>query len=678
MGACAGVALLVLPVGATGQTAQGPEPRDLLAIQEPRALELSPDGSQVLLETRKADPEENEYRRALWRLSTRDGAKARRLELPEGARSPRWGPEGERIAFLAPGDSGDALQVWVSGSNDAPSQVTRHASGVQSFRWSPTGRTLAFTTLGPAPEFESRTGQVDRGIEIDPESFVIYRLFGNQIFRDAQRRRELWLASLRDSASQRVSDTLSVEEFRWSPSGNQLAFSARPGANVRIVSSIFVHEVGEGRYRVVQRGRLGRPLALDGAVSFSSPFWSPSGDRLGFLRTDHTDRWSALGELGVYTFASGKVRYLTSAESQEFYGPEFHWLRQDTIFVENTSEARRGLFGISVADGSVTPLRVTDQFASDFSLSRNGSVAAWVGQSVGSPPEVYASERPFGSARKISNLNASHRDVWLPEAESVRWQAADGTEVQGWLLPPRDAPEGGKAPLLVVVHGGPGYAVTNRFHPYPAWLYPVQVFAARGYWVFLPNYRGTGSFGKDFREPAANDREPVTDILAGIDALVERRSVDENRIGIMGQSHGAWLGPMVVAERPKFAAASFAEGAGNYLSLYGQMPGWLNRNIHEHNVGASPYEATERYLELSPAFRESFTATTPTLLEFGQESLAVQGLEFATALWRHDTPLEFVIYPETGHNIAKPALHIDSMERNLRWFERWIPTGPRP
>jgi len=120
-----------------------------------------------------------------------------------------------------------------------------------------------------------------------------------------------------------------------------------------------------------------------------------------------------------------------------------------------------------------------------------------------------------------------------------------------------------------------------------------------------------------------------------------------------------------------FKAASFAEGSGNLATNYAQMPGWSNLNVHEYYYDGSPYDNPRRYLELSPVF--SFKGmTTATLLEYGEKSLAVQGLELQSALWRQGVPHEMVIYPKTGHNISSPTLMLESIKRNLDWFDYWM------
>jgi dipeptidyl aminopeptidase/acylaminoacyl peptidase len=148
--------------------------------------------------------------------------------------------------------------------------------------------------------------------------------------------------------------------------------------------------------------------------------------------------------------------------------------------------------------------------------------------------------------------------------------------------------------------------------------------------------------------------------------------VDEQKVGVTGHSHGAWLGPQVLTTHPKlFRAASFAEGGVDLISAYGYMPGWLNLAVHDYYYGGSPFGALQRYIAISPMFHVA-GLTTPVLLEFGDQSLAVQGLEFQTSLWRCGVPNELIIYPRTDHNMVRPAQEAESMDRNLDWFDYWM------
>jgi dipeptidyl aminopeptidase/acylaminoacyl peptidase len=394
------------------------------------------------------------------------------------------------------------------------------------------------------------------------------------------------------------------------------------------------------------------------------------------LRTDESNRFGSVAEVGIYDLSSTTTRFVTSADQQELSASYFHWVSPDTLFVEYTDRANRGLYRLSLDDGSTIPVWAPEADAKGFSFDEKNRRAIWLQESADQPPEVYTDRRPLDEGRKISSLNDSLHDLWFPSPKSITWMSTDGTKVQGWLIQPGNRAQADPPPLLVLVHGGPGAVTTNRFGPYRGWPYPVQIFAARGYAVFIPNYRQTDSFGKDFQKISGLDEEPVDDIVTGIEHLLGRGEAAQDRIGIMGYSWGGRLAPLVAAEKPIIQAASIAEGVGlNPLSNYGQGSGFSGIGVREYHVGANPYEKPSRYLEPSPVFRSRFTKTTPTLLEYGQKGEVIQGLELGRALWRQGTPHKFVIYPGTGHGLRKPAQLLESMRRNLEWFERWIPTG---
>lgn len=690
---------VVAPASAqTGSTSAGvasaaeagvPEPSDLLSSVTFGKPHLSPDGRSVIVRTRRADLEENRYRVRAWRIPTDTTGDPVALDLPTRARDLEWLPDGRRIAFLAPAEG--SLQVWVrSIGADSPRQVTDRKGGVRSFSFSPDGERLAYTASRRHSTSDAETPDARRGVVVGMGSFRARQLRSDRLAEQARTSTpsttQLWVEDLASGTATRVADSVSVETFRWAPTGDRLAITGVPvewelewpdGAP-RHRSDLYLYDVPGRRLHRLRKGRQDTEDPWQGAVSYSEPFWSPSGDRVGFLRTDESYRFGSVGELGIYDVADGTSRLLTSADSQELDAPYFHWIAPDTLLVEFTRRANRGLYRLSLEDGGTIPVWAPEEDAAGFSFDADARRVVWMEEAVDRPPELYTDRRPLDGARRISSLNASLEDLWLPDAESIEWTSTDGTTVQGWLIRPGERAHADPPPLLVHVHGGPGAVSTNKFGRYPGWPFPVQVYAARGYAVFIPNYRQTDSFGRDFQRITGLDEEPVDDILTGIQRLVEEGEADADRIGITGYSWGGRLAPLAAAENPIFRAASLAEGVGlNTLSNYGQGSGWSAVGVREHHVGGTPYDQPERYLEQSPVFRKQFVETTPTLLEYGQTGEAIQGLELGRALWRNGTPHEVVVYPGTGHGFREPAVRVESMERNLRWFERWLPADSK-
>ncbi|GEM_PF-3185343 len=682
----------VLPAADSGaDTASGGDagdpvsPTELLRATTVENLDLSADGRRLLATVTRRERPPARPTTAHLRVDVA-GGEPEEMSLPAGARQVRWRPGSRTVSYVAPHEG--KPQIWVRPDSGSARPVTGHQRGVIDYRWSPGGERLAFTTRrrpsgtrGQRPANRGRTSERP-GVEIPVATFHQTGLFRDQLVSRPRPDRRLWTIQPDEGRATPVAGELSVTDYAWGPNSSRLAFTAREESG-RLVwrTDLFLWKRGADDVRRLATGRQGAAVdgggrSWDGAVTLAGPFWGPAGRRIGFVRIDRSPGMTSSSELRILDLDSGSQRAVTSTASVPLPRSGYEWVKPDRVLFGATRRGRGGLFALSLGEGArLEPVIWSRRHGSDFSLSAGGDMAAWVRQSVGQPPEIHISEGLFEdrSTRRIAGLNDHLDEDRFPEVRLRKWESSDGSRVEGWLLLPPDRRPEERHPLLVFLHGGPGIPSKNAFRPYGGgWPYPFQAFTSRGYAVFLPNYRGTESYGDDFEAPTRPDGEPVRDVLSGIDALIEDGVADSSRVGILGHSHGAWLGPMIVARRPDlFAAASFAEGRANSLSAYGQVEGWRARNVVEPSIGASPYERPERYLELSPAFRER-AHSTPMLLEYGQRGMAIQGLEMASALWDEGTPHELVVYRGAGHSLRSSKRILASMRRNLEWFSRWI------
>lgn len=651
-------------------------PRDVLGVPELEEVRMAPNGAHVVYAVRRRDLDRSETVRTFWRVPTAGGA-ADSLPIDRHAFNLRWKPDGSGLSYLAADERG-TVQVWTYEADGRPTQLTSHEESLSSFEWSADCRRLAFASSVEVPEPEASDAA---GIVIDRQRFWAKRLFSgkdleqhNAHFGDPPVRSELWTYELETGRSQLVSGDLSVSGYAWSPSGEMLAVAARgdldrlPDPFAR--RDLLLYTIGANRLDTLEAGAGGHDL--DDTVVYDDPFWSPDGGRIGYFRTDWQDRWESSPQLGIYSLSERLTIFLRPDDELETYKPRAFWLHPDTVLLENTYRAGRRLFAVAIPDSSVRPIVDGEDWLDQHAFSEDGRIVAFVRERVDRPADLYIADRDIREPRRLTNLHRWLDQVSLPEVERVRWTSGDGVEVDGWLYRPAGEPP---FPTIVFVHGGPTWVYPNRFEPYvPYWPYAFQVFATRGIAVLVPNYRGTGSYGKSFRQTSALDGEPIDDIIAGLDTLVARDIADPARLGIAGHSYGCWLGPLIAARHRRFLTGACAEGPANWTTAYALNLGWQSTEIVEHywGGGRSPYEAPEVYRRLSAVYAFDGLRTA-FLFEAGERGGALGGgLEYSMAALRAGVPHELVIYRDTDHNVTDPRVMLEIMERNLEWFEFWL------
>jgi dipeptidyl aminopeptidase/acylaminoacyl peptidase len=338
------------------------------------------------------------------------------------------------------------------------------------------------------------------------------------------------------------------------------------------------------------------------------------------------------------------------------------WRSADQVLFTEEVDGQEGLASVD-RTGKLITLWTGPESLHDFGTS-NGPYSVVVRDSFSSPPEVCAGA--IGKWKALTNLNAKAERFW-GEPKSLHWQS-DGQTVQGWLLPPKGVDASKRYPMVVVVHGGPssmqGIGWPSRWN---------AVLPSQGYYVFLPNPRGSYGFGEAFT--AANVKDfgggDLRDVLTGVDAAVKAGSIDGDRVGVTGWSYGGYMAMWAVTQTQRFKAAVAGAGIASWQSYYGQnkIDTWMLPFF-----GASVYEDPKVYAKSSP-IEFIRNVKTPTLVLHGERDSEVptpQGYEFWHALKSLDVPTQLVIYSNEGHGIRQPEHQLDIQKRTVAWFDKYL------
>jgi dipeptidyl aminopeptidase/acylaminoacyl peptidase len=257
----------------------------------------------------------------------------------------------------------------------------------------------------------------------------------------------------------------------------------------------------------------------------------------------------------------------------------------------------------------------------------------------------------------------------------VSWKSADGTEVSGILETPAGwTPEDGPLPLLLQIHGGPTAHTPymRRFR-----IYGQTAFAAKGWAMLSPNYRGSVGYGDRFITDLVGHENDVdvADLTSGVDAMIARGIADADRLAVMGWSNGGYLTNCLISRTDRFKVAS--SGAG----VFDQGMQWALEDTPGHVINfmqGLPWQRPEESVAASPMYGAK-ALSTPTLIHFGEHDARVpiaHGLALHRALdFYSDVPTELITYPGAGHGLGTWTHRYSKMRWDHAWFDHWISAG---
>jgi dipeptidyl aminopeptidase/acylaminoacyl peptidase len=610
---------------------------------------LSPDGGRVAWVAPVLGKDGPVPRRS--RISVADVATGRTARVTAGTGADAdeaglaWSPDGRSLAFLSDAGTPGQQQLWVADLAAPPRRLTSVRGGLAAPAFSRDGKRIALLHVegerreGAARAAPRETGALDEYWAVQRVA-VVDRAGG----------------PLRAVSP----EGLFVYEYDWAPDGSAFAaIGARgPGdASWWTAELVLLPSSGGEARRLVGPGR-----------QLAEPRFSPDGKAVAFVAGLMSDEGVVGGDVFLVPAGGGEPRDLTPGRRAS--ASTLAWTGPDRLVAAAWADGGSAIAAIRPGDGAVEELWRGDERLSPepwrihVSLSRDGARSAVVRERFDREPSVEVG--PIGAWRPVGKPPAAV--ALAGPARKLRWRT-DAGEVQGWLLPPPALDPARVDPLVVIVHGGPSSAVV------PGLAETALLLASRGYWVLLPNPRG--SFGQGEAFARANVRDfgggDLRDVLAGVDAALGAAPIDPARVGLFGWSYGGFMTMWAVTQTDRFHAAVAGAGISNWQSYYGtnRIDTWMIPFF-----GASVYDDPDAYRRCS-AIERVKKIRTPTLLLHGERDAEVpvtQSRELWKALRALGVPTQLVVYPDAGHMLEQPAHRRDRLARTVGWFDRWL--GP--
>jgi dipeptidyl aminopeptidase/acylaminoacyl peptidase len=564
-----------------------------------------------------------------------------------------WAPDSHRIAFLSDAAKPGQSQLYLQ---DAPGQHLKRLTNVKgtlaSPKFSPDGKTIAilFTenaprAAGPLVAEVAETGEI----------------------KDAFFEQRLAVIDIATGSLRQVSpaDTY-IYEYSWAPDGLHFVVSSAlgNGDNNWWIAELSTLDATSGLMKSIYKPSL----------QISYPAWSPEGKSIAFIEGLMSDEGSVGGDIFLISASGGKAQNLTA--EQKASASWLSWISDGKIVAGEYAQGDSSIISLDPATLKIQSLYTSPGNANagtwgpSASFSSDGKISAAMYSSFADPPEVWAGSN--GEWKQITQRNKGVAAAW-GQAKSIRWKS-DSYDVQGWLIYPANFDRSKKYPLVVEVHGGPSAAVLSSW---PGSGNFGMALAASGYFVLMPNPRGSFGNGEAFTRANVKDfgYGDLRDILSGVDEAIKVAPIDPDRLGITGWSYGGYMTMLAVTQTNRFKAAMAGAGIANYQSYYGEnkIDQWMIPFF-----GKSVYDDPEIYAKSSPiTFIKK--VKTPTLVIVGDsdgECPTPQSYEFWHALKTLGVETQLVVYEHEGHMFVNPEHQRDRIRRTVAWFDGHLQPQP--
>jgi dipeptidyl aminopeptidase/acylaminoacyl peptidase len=674
-------AATVLATPSIAKPAEGPSRyftgADLFNLEVATDPQISPDGRTIAYVRKSNEIMTDKARSTIWLVDVATGQQRPLLAGSGSYFSPRWSPDGQRLAYVAAEGGSPQLYVrWMASGESA--RITGLPDSPDSIAWSPDGRRIAYSMfvpddgpkLGKAPDKPEGAKWADPLQVIDA---VTYRADGAGYFKPGYQQ-IFWVPADGGAPTQLTyGATNAGAQVSWTPDSRSVLFSANLGKN-------WERDVNESEiYRLSIDG--GQPVALTSRKGPDfQPVVSPDGRLIAYVGNDDDGRANKDNKLYVMNLDGSGKRVVTPNFDRSVGNPL--WSADSrSVYVQYDEHGSNRVARVSL-DGSMRDVATAltgsgldrPYSGGEFSVSRSGVIAVTTGDNLHPSDVAIASG---GAVRKLTHLNEQLQAKVMGQPQKLAVTSSyDKRPIDAWMVTPPDFDANKKYPLILEIHGGPWAAYG------PSFSTDDQLYAAAGYVVVYSNPRGSTSYGQDFADQIEQNYpgNDYDDLMSAVDAAIATGHVDPNNLFVTGGSGGGVLTAWIVGKTNRFRAAATQKPVIDLASFAlttdfaaGFSPYWRK---------ARPWEDPQGYWKYSPLSLVG-NVQTPTLVVVGSDDYRTpvsESEQYYTALQMRGIPTALVKVPGASHGsiASRPSQAAAKASAILAWFDKYRTDKPAP
>ena len=649
---------------------------DLLKVRRVSDPQVSPKGNLVAFTITDGDKTTNKSTTQIY-LVPLGGGETRQLTNDEhSSSSPRWSPDGEKLAFVSARDG--ETQIWtIDVSSGALKKITSISSGAGDPVWSPDSKWLAFGS-DVYPECKDDACNKKRADEVAQSKVkahvaerLLYRHW--KAWKDGLRTHVFVVSSAGGEARDLTPGDYDAPPFSlggptdyaFSPDSKELAFVSNH-------DKVEATSTNADVWIVSVRGGAARNITAANHGYDGSPQFSPDGRFIAYRSQVTPGFESDRFRLMLYDRKTSRARSVT--EPLDSWVDEFTFTPDSqTIYLTAEERGKEPIYSVSVSGGPVKKV-IAEGANGDIHFTSDARTLVFSRSSMTKPSEIYRANSDGNGVTALTTTNDAFVSSFnLKPAEEVTWTGATGTKVAGWIVKPANFSAKKKWPLVVLIHGGPQGAWNDNW----GYRWNPQIYANAGYVVFMPNPRGSTGYGQQFLNEISGDwgGKVFIDIKNGVAQTAALPYIDRNRIGAAGASYGGYMIDWIEGHnddpRFQFKVLVSHDGVYNLTSMYGATEElWFP----EWEFKGTPWTNKAMYERWSPHnFVQNFK--TPILVITNTLDYRVpetEGLQMFTAVQRMGVESKLVDFPDEGHWVQKPANSAFWCNTVLAWLDKHL------
>jgi dipeptidyl aminopeptidase/acylaminoacyl peptidase len=643
-------------------------------------VQVSPDETILLYGVSYYSKELNKSNRELFTLPVEGGTPKQITKTVGGEYNAIWSADGSKIFFLAVADKGNGLQIFsMNPDGTGRIQISNESEGITNIKLAPNGEKFLFTS-----EIKVEKNVQDMNPDLPLADAKIYDdlMYRHWDVWEDGYYSHVFIADLENGKVVNSKDIMEgeafdsplmpfggIEQITWSPDCKTVAYSCKKLSGkdytVSTNSDVYLYNVETGETKNFTEGMPGYDW---------TPLYSPDGTKLAWLSMKRAGFEADKERLFITDLTTGEKK--NYSENFDYSPSSLEWSADGkSIICVVGINASFQVYNLNVETGEFKA--ITEGIHDYHSVAIAGDKYIGTKVSMIKPAEIYSINPENGEETELSFENKHILDqLTMPTIEKRYVKTTDGKEMPTWVILPPHFDANKKHPALLYCEGGP-QSPLSQFWSY-RWNF--SIMASNGYVVVAPNRRGVLTLGQEWTDQISKDNsgQAMKDLLAAIDDVKKESYVDEDKLGAVGASFGAYSVFWLAGNHEERFKAFIAHDGVFNSEMEFMTTDESFFDIWEK--GGAPWEknnkvAMKSYAGSADQFIKNWD--TPILVIHGGRDYRIpytQGMAAFNSARLRGVEARFLYFPEENHWVLQPQNGILWQRTFFNWLDQHLKT----